>query len=70
MADTQDGAHGIHVVPDEHMGIARYLATRLSTLKPPMNKVSNPFSALMLLNKQQWLFVIVGCPCLIHSSIR
>lgn len=70
MADRQDGTHEIHVIQDEHMGIARYIATRLSTLKPPMNKVSKPFSALVLLNKQQWLFVIVGSPCLLYPSSR
>ncbi|OBT80308.1 MFS transporter, SHS family, lactate transporter [Pseudogymnoascus sp. 05NY08] len=47
-------------IGDEHMGIARYLATRLSTLKPPMNRAPNPFSTLMLLNKQQWLFVTIA----------
>lgn len=40
-------------------GAAHYLTTRLSTLAPPMNKVPNPFSALVLLNTQQWLFFLV-----------
>lgn len=46
--------------PPEKMGIGRYLATRLPTLKPPMNKAPNPFKLLALLNRQQWLFFLVG----------
>jgi hypothetical protein len=45
---------------DENMSVGRYLATRFSTLKPPMNKAPNPFSLLRMLNKQQWLFFLVG----------
>lgn len=40
----------------EKMSAGRYLATRLSTLKPPMDKVENPFKLLAMLNKKQWLF--------------
>lgn len=39
---------------------AKYLATRFSTLKPPMNKVANPISLLRMLNKQQWLFFAIA----------
>ncbi|KAF4217023.1 hypothetical protein CNMCM8980_003990 [Aspergillus fumigatiaffinis] len=42
------------------MSIVRYLVTRISTLKPPMNPAPNPFKALTLLNKQQWLFFLVA----------
>lgn len=42
------------------MSAGKYLATRFSTLKPPMAKVSNPFKLLGLLNGQQWLFFLVG----------
>ena len=42
--------------PREKMSAGRYLATRFSTLKPPMKRVANPISLLRLLNKQQWLF--------------
>lgn len=38
------------------MTIGRYCATRISTLKPPLHRIPNPFSTLRLLNKQQWLF--------------
>jgi hypothetical protein len=44
----------------EKMSVGRYLATRVTTLVPPMNKAPNPFKALMLLNKQQWLFFFVS----------
>lgn len=45
---------------DEKMGVGRYIATRLPTLKPPMNKAPNPFKLLALLNFQQWMFFLVG----------
>lgn len=65
MADLQDDQADQRALEsqgtgDERMSIARYLATRLSTLKPPMNKAPNPFSTLGLLNRQQWLFVTVS----------
>jgi len=44
----------------EHMGAGRYLATRATTLKPPMAKVANPFKLLAMLNLQQWLFFLCG----------
>ncbi|BAE55486.1 major facilitator superfamily domain-containing protein [Aspergillus flavus] len=44
----------------EHMSIGRYLWTRLPTLVPPMNPAPNPFKALALLNRQQWLFFTVA----------
>lgn len=36
--------------------ILHYSVTRIPTLIPPMNPAPNPFKALALLNKQQWLF--------------
>ena len=44
---------------EEQMSVGQYLATRLSTLAPPMNPAPNPIKALMLLNRQQWLFFLV-----------
>jgi len=38
------------------MSAGRYLATRFSTLKPPMDKVENPITVLGLLSSKQWLF--------------
>lgn len=46
--------------PTAHMSIRRYAATRISTLKPPMDKAPNPFKLLGLLNRQQWLFFLVA----------
>ena len=40
--------------------VIEYSITRLPTLIPPMNPAPNPFKALALLNKQQWLFFGVG----------
>lgn len=44
----------------EQMSVGRYFATRFSTLKPPMNKAPNPFKLILLLNKRQWAFFLVG----------
>lgn len=44
----------------EPMSAGRYLATRLSSLKPPMNAAPNPFKLLRLLSRTQWLFFLVG----------
>jgi len=38
------------------MSVGQYLATRISTLKPPMDKVENPIKLLGMLNRKQWLF--------------
>ena len=45
---------------EERMSVARYAATRLSTLKPPMAKAPNPIRLLGLLNFQQWMFFLVA----------
>jgi SHS family lactate transporter-like MFS transporter len=45
---------------EEHMSIGRYIATRIPTLKPPMEKAPNPFKLLALLNLQQWMFFLVA----------
>lgn len=44
----------------EEMGLGQYLATRLSTLKPPMDRVENPISLLRMLTLKQWLFFACG----------
>lgn len=44
----------------ENMSAGRYLATRFSTLKPPMAKAPNPIRLLRMLNLQQWLFFLVA----------
>jgi SHS family lactate transporter-like MFS transporter len=45
---------------ESHMSAGRYLATRITTLKPPMAKAPNPFALLGMLNTQQWLFFLVA----------
>ncbi|KAF2861646.1 MFS transporter [Piedraia hortae CBS 480.64] len=42
------------------MSSGRYIATRLSSLKPPMSRVESPFKLLGLLTKKQWLFFTVS----------
>lgn len=55
-----DSPSSADVMADQHMGIGRYLATRLPTLKPPMAKAPNPIKLIRLLNTQQWLFFLVA----------
>ena len=45
---------------DQHMTASRYVATRISSLKPPMEKAANPIALLRLLNFQQWMFFLVA----------
>lgn len=61
MAETHKSEHTSASSPDveEDMSIGRYIATRIPTLVPPMNPAPNPFKALTLLNRQQWLFFSV-----------
>jgi hypothetical protein len=40
---------------EEHMSVSHYISTRISSLVPPMNPAPNPFKALTLLNRTQWL---------------
>lgn len=42
------------------MTVGEYASTRVSTLKPPMNKAPNPFKLLAMLSGRQWLFFLVG----------
>lgn len=45
---------------EQHMSVKEYATSRISTLRPPMAKVANPFELLALLNTQQWLFFLVA----------
>jgi MFS transporter, SHS family, lactate transporter len=42
--------------PHHGMSPGRYLATRFSSLKPPMRKAPNPIRLVMMLNRHQWAF--------------
>lgn len=44
----------------EGMSAGRYLATRFSSLKPPMLNVPNPWKLLRMLNRQQWSFFAIA----------
>ena len=46
--------------PYEGMSPGRYIATRFSSLKPPMHNVPNPIKLLRMLNSQQWAFFFVA----------
>jgi hypothetical protein len=67
MAHVEHNREQAHTYNDEdpelsnrHMSIAKYAATRITTLKPPMAKSENPFKLLAMLNTQQWLFFLVA----------
>ncbi|KAL6891645.1 major facilitator superfamily domain-containing protein [Trichoderma longibrachiatum] len=49
-------------VPEDYEGMTagRYLATRFSSLKPPMLNVPNPIKLLRMLNRQQWSFFAIA----------
>lgn len=46
--------------PHHGMSAGQYIATRFSSLKPPMAKAPNPFKLLMMLNARQWAFFSVA----------
>ena len=58
--ESRDSDPPLETERQPKMSAGRYIATRLSTLKPPMNKAPNPFRLLAMLNLQQWLFFLVG----------
>lgn len=59
--DTGDGSDTFELDPsDQHQPVGRYLATRITTLKPPLAKAPNPIRLLRMLNLQQWLFFLVA----------
>jgi SHS family lactate transporter-like MFS transporter len=63
MADEKYGAEQreyAHPPMQEKMSAGRYMATRVTTLKPAMAKVQNPIALLRLLNLQQWMFFLVA----------
>lgn len=59
-AKMRDESPQFQVAQQERMRVSRYLATRIPTLKPPMAKAPNPIKLVRLLNRQQWLFFLVG----------
>jgi hypothetical protein len=63
MADEKYGAEQREYANppmQEKMSAGRYMATRVTTLKPAMAKVQNPIALLRLLNLQQWMFFLVA----------
>jgi SHS family lactate transporter-like MFS transporter len=53
--------HNANMHPPHHgMSTGKYLATRVSSLKPPMSKAPNPFRLMRMLNRHQWAFFFVA----------
>lgn len=46
--------------PNANVSVGKYLATRLPTLKPPMDRLENPFTLLAMLNFKQWMYFLVA----------
>jgi len=44
----------------DNMSAGRYMATRVSTLKPGNERLANPFKLLAMLSGMQWLFFFCG----------
>jgi SHS family lactate transporter-like MFS transporter len=55
--------------PEHGMSTRQYIATRFSTLKPPMTVPPNPFRVLGLLKSRHWLFFAVSSECGMKSSL-
>jgi SHS family lactate transporter-like MFS transporter len=50
----------MHHPPHHGMSTGQYLATRLTSLKPPMLKAPNPITLLRMLNRRHWAFFFVA----------
>lgn len=49
-----------HDYPPHHgMSPGRYLATRITSLKPPMRRAPNPIRLIRMLDRTQWAFFLV-----------
>jgi len=58
---ARDASPAFAESPDhQQISIKEYCLTRFSSLKPPMNKVENPFKLLAMLNARQWSFFTIG----------
>lgn len=54
-------AQNANIHPPHHgMSAGKYLATRVSSLKPAMAPAPNPIRLVMMLNRQQWAFFFVA----------
>ncbi|OBT43427.1 MFS transporter, SHS family, lactate transporter [Pseudogymnoascus sp. WSF 3629] len=68
MADTQHAEKNgsleeqptIESQREVSMSPGEYIATRATTLKPPMNQAPNPIKLLMMLTRKQWAFFAVA----------
>ncbi|KAI1329524.1 lactate/pyruvate transporter [Xylariaceae sp. FL0255] len=50
-----------NVYPPHHgMTVGQYFASRIKTLKPPMNKAPNPIRLLMMLSRTNWNFFFIA----------
>ncbi|KAI1499249.1 H+ symporter family protein [Biscogniauxia marginata] len=50
-----------NIYPPHHgMSVGTYLATRISSLKPPMTKAPNPIRLLRMLNRHHWAFFSIA----------
>lgn len=55
--------------PYEGMSAGRYLATRFSTLKPPMLSAPNPWRLIRMLNRHQWAFFSIAFAAWVRQAL-
>lgn len=56
--DNDDVGSG--AAPHEGMSASKYMATRFSSLRPPMLNVPNPLKLVRMVNGQQWAFFLLA----------
>ncbi|KAI1432890.1 sugar transporter family protein [Xylaria sp. CBS 124048] len=67
-ATHHEAAHSSYLADDENvhpphhgMSVGTYMATRISSLKPPMRKAPNPIRLLRMLSARDWGFFSIAC---------
>lgn len=55
--------------PHHGMSAGQYIASRFSSLKPPMSKLPNPFSLLRMLNGHHWAFFLVAFSAWVREDL-
>jgi hypothetical protein len=63
-------ADNANIHPPHHgMSVGKYLATRVSSLKPAMAPAPNPIRLVLMLNRHQWAFFFVAFFAWVRSHL-
>ena len=60
MAPNQSDTEYGQVAGHEGMSPREYMATRLSSLKPPMHPIPNPIKLVRMVSAEQWGFFLIA----------